>query len=234
MVDVFMLIITILLDTVTLLLTSLDDQGTPIDITSTMKPYLKRWLQWCWAASHLEKCQHERSSTKYVPVWHIPLHLTSNNEVIWKNPSPNSADSLRPVFLMHEKENDQELLTLVIPNTDNARTNLKMKIIKLENENGINVNYKNQNMHLHIDIKDTMKDLKLKCSISGLRGIDCIICVSKTDGWTNPTNIRNRFLIDRNLGPFRRFSMHMWQNARTSTVRHAMVCDVYFPFSKIL
>lgn len=45
----------------------------------------------------------------------IPLHLTSDKEVKWKNLSPNSADSLRPVFLIHEKENDQELLNLVIP-----------------------------------------------------------------------------------------------------------------------
>ena len=35
-------------------------------------------------------------------------------------------------------------------------------------------------------------------------------------------------------GPFRRFSMHMWQNAYANTVRYVMVSDVYFPFSKIL
>ena len=35
-------------------------------------------------------------------------------------------------------------------------------------------------------------------------------------------------------GPFRRFSMHMWQNARANTVRRVMVCDIYFPFSKTL
>ena len=34
-------------------------------------------------------------------------------------------------------------------------------------------------------------------------------------------------------GPFRRFSMHMWQNACANTVRRVMVCEVYFPFSKI-
>ena len=81
----------------------------------------------------------------------ILLHLTSGNEVIWKTRSPNSADSLMSVFLICEKENDQELLNLVIPTTDNARTNL--------NKNDITINCKNQNIHLHIDIKDTMKDL---------------------------------------------------------------------------
>ena len=27
--------------------------------------------------------------------------------------------------------------------------------------------------------------------------------------------------------------MRAWQNARVNTARRAMVCDVYFPFSKI-
>ena len=35
-------------------------------------------------------------------------------------------------------------------------------------------------------------------------------------------------------GPFRGFSMRVWQNAHVNTVRDAMVCKVYFPFSKIL
>ena len=28
--------------------------------------------------------------------------------------------------------------------------------------------------------------------------------------------------------------MRAWQNARVNTARRAMVCDVYFPFSKIV
>ena len=35
-------------------------------------------------------------------------------------------------------------------------------------------------------------------------------------------------------GPFRGFLTHMWQNAYASTVRHVMVCDVYFLFTEIL
>ena len=35
-------------------------------------------------------------------------------------------------------------------------------------------------------------------------------------------------------GPFRRFSMCVWQNTCANSVRRAMVCDVYFPFSKTL
>ena len=35
-------------------------------------------------------------------------------------------------------------------------------------------------------------------------------------------------------GPFRRFWISMWQNAHINTVRHVMLSDVYFTFSKIL
>ena len=33
--------------------------------------------------------------------------------------------------------------------------------------------------------------------------------------------------------PFRRFSTRVWQNPCVNTVRHAIVCNVYFSFSKI-
>ena len=39
---------------------------------------------------------------------------------------------------------------------------------------------------------------------------------------------------DINTGPFRRFSTLVWQNACANTVRRAMVCDAYVPFSKTL
>ena len=35
-------------------------------------------------------------------------------------------------------------------------------------------------------------------------------------------------------GPFRRFSTPVWQNAPANIVRRAMVCNVYFPFLKII
>ena len=35
-------------------------------------------------------------------------------------------------------------------------------------------------------------------------------------------------------GPLERFSMRVWQNARVNNVRRAIMCDVYFPFLKIL
>ena len=42
-----------------------------------------------------------------------------------------------------------------------------------------------------------------------------------------------RYVCNQSKGPFRRFSMCVWQIAHTNTVRRAMVCNVYFPFSKI-
>ena len=37
-----------------------------------------------------------------------------------------------------------------------------------------------------------------------------------------------------NPGLFKRFSMQVWQKARINTVKHAMMCNVYFLFSKTL
>ena len=41
-------------------------------------------------------------------------------------------------------------------------------------------------------------------------------------------------LFRRYAGPFMRFSIHVWQNAHVNNIRHAMACDLYFSFSKIL
>jgi len=47
-------------------------------------------------------------------------------------------------------------------------------------------------------IADTMKDLKFKKHISGLGGADCILCISRTEDWTNVDNIIRGFPIQRN------------------------------------
>ena len=54
--------------------------------------------------------------------------------------------------------------------------------------------------------------------------------------WNLLMNLKNKLLKKpwEWAGPFRRFSIHMWQNARANTVRREIVCNVYFPFSKIL
>ena len=41
-------------------------------------------------------------------------------------------------------------------------------------------------------------------------------------------------LLCHNAGPFRKFSKRLLQNACENTVRHRMVCDVYFTIPNIL
>ena len=123
----------------------------------------------------------------------IPLKLTQQlhgkEEVVWRNTVPNAARSLRPIYLIREKENNPSLLDLVIKNTDQARNNL--------NENGIDVVVDKQSHHVLCNIKDSMKDLKFKKSISGLGGADCILCKSKVSDWTDLTKIKEGFKINR-------------------------------------
>ena len=123
----------------------------------------------------------------------IPLKLTAgtedNEKVLWKNLVPNSATSLRPVYLIRESENRDELLNFVIKSTDQARNKL--------NESGLKVSVAEKSMHVSCAIKDSMKDLKLKRKISGLGGADCILCKSKVQDWTDMKKIEEGFLIDR-------------------------------------
>ena len=121
----------------------------------------------------------------------IPLKLTQtrndNEVVIWDNAVMNSAKTLRSLFLIRDKEDNPELLELVIKSTDEARQQL--------NENGITISYQGSEVNMKIQIKDSMKDLKFKKKISGLGGADCLLCKSKQLEWTeDPSKI---FAINR-------------------------------------
>ena len=54
-----------------------------------------------------------------------PLLLTQNvggaDINVWQNKVPNSGHTLRPIFLVREKENNDDLLKHIIPQTDAAR-----------------------------------------------------------------------------------------------------------------
>lgn len=125
----------------------------------------------------------------------IPLKLiqtTNGVEVVkWSNPVMNSAKTLRSVFLIREKEENHELLDLVVKTTDAARNSL--------NHEGIDIDFEGNVYHIYLDIKDTMKDLKFKKKISGLGGADCLLCKSQQNDWTNPELIANanQFEINR-------------------------------------
>ena len=117
----------------------------------------------------------------------IPLKLVRNidgqEEIYWQNKVPNSARSLRPIYLIREKETEDNLLDFVIKETDRVRKDL--------NSNGLLVPIclNNEEVYHHVtcDMRDTMKDLKFRKAISGL---DCILCKSKVAEWTNVEKIK--------------------------------------------
>ena len=87
----------------------------------------------------------------------VPLQLKVGDTILWKNPVPNSSNCLRPVYLIREKESDEEMMNLVIVATDTARQKL--------NQNGVKINLDGKEVSVGVEIKDTMKDLKLKKAI---------------------------------------------------------------------
>ena len=52
------------------------------------------------------------------------FHKNEASEALWINHAPNSSRSLRPLFLVREKETDENVLNLIIPTTDQARAEL--------------------------------------------------------------------------------------------------------------
>ena len=98
------------------------------------------------------------------------------DEIMWKNETPNSAMFVRPVYLIREMETDPELLQEVIKTTDQARDSL--------NNDGMVVEFNSSNVDMNLFIQDTMKDMKFKRNISGLKGAKCILCHSKQVDWT--------------------------------------------------
>ena len=122
-----------------------------------------------------------------------PLRLTQNvggaDIHVWQNKVPNSGHTLRPIFLVREKENNDDLLKHVIPQTDAARKKL--------NDNGLKIIFENTEINCKCVIKDTMKDIKYKKVISGLGGADCLLCKSKAKDWTDPEKVKQEFKIDR-------------------------------------
>ena len=124
----------------------------------------------------------------------IPLKLTVKDEngdetTKWENKVMNAASCFRSVYTIREKEDNEELLDLVIKSTDKARSEL--------NSNGIEISINNETVHVECDIKDTMKDMKFKKKISGLGGADCLLCKTKQTDWTSPTSEEDDFKINR-------------------------------------
>ena len=65
------------------------------------------------------------------------------------------------------------------------------------NNDGLLINTFSTAVNTSVVIKDTMKDLKIKKSLSGLGGADCIICTTKQNEWMIEERIREGFTITR-------------------------------------
>ena len=118
------------------------------------------------------------------------IALGTTFKTLWKNPAPNSASCLRPLYLIRAPETDEDLLTLVVPATDKARDSL--------NENGFVFLISGSAFDVEVIIYDSMKDLKFKRMISGLGGADCLLCVSQQKDWMDPEKYPNGFEINCN------------------------------------
>ena len=119
----------------------------------------------------------------------VALQLKCGDTILWKNPVTNSPNCLRPVYLIREKESDEEMMNLVIVATDTARQKL--------HEDGIKINVDGKQVSVAIEIKDTMKDLKLKKAISGLGGADCILCKTRQCDCIDLPKIEEGFKTNR-------------------------------------
>ena len=95
-------------------------------------------------------------------------------------------------ILSAEKEDNPFLIDHVINSIDSACDKI--------NNNGLVINTFSTSMNISVVIKDTMKDLKIKKSLSGLGGADCIICTSKQNEYMIEGRIREGFAITQLAG----------------------------------
>ena len=125
----------------------------------------------------------------------VPLKMVcaraSEEMIMWLNESPNSQLAVRPVYLIREEETNIELMDEVIKSTDKARDKL--------NEEGMVVNFDGLKVDMRFDIKDSMKDLKLKRNISGMKGACCILCETIQKDWTSAEKVNKGFSITRTV-----------------------------------
>ena len=176
-------------NTVSSIFSVLNETGKPIVPDSNITVIFKDGCDGAGQQVTWNSCSMKNAEQNMFQYGIVPLKVLSNDEVVWSSNSPNSPECLRPIYLVREKESNQEMIELVIKTTDAARHDMM--------NNGIDILYEGKVFHVNIVIKDTMKDLKLKRSISGLGGADCILCVSKTEDWSIEENILNGFNINR-------------------------------------
>ena len=142
-----------------------------------------------WSSTNMLTAGENMFQYGIAPLKLVRRFNDNTTEILWQNLAPNSCRSLRPLYLIREKETDEDLLSLVIPSTDAARAQLSSE--------GVCLTVGDQGFDVKVIVHDSMKDLKFKRLISGLGGADCILCKTKQADWTKREKILEGFPINR-------------------------------------
>ena len=112
-----------------------------------------------------------------------------------------SSLSVRPIYLIRAKEDDDWILENVVPATDSARNELQKEthVVAGKNAQVFDVSFK---------IYDTMKDLKLKKIHSGKGGAHCLLCTYLQTHWMDIDCIIAGF----NITSSAKDSLEIWNN----------------------
>ena len=165
------------------------DHGMPLSCSDKIEVGLKDGCDGAGSQTVMKSKAALDSASNMFVYGIIPLYVKVNDNMIWKNPIPNSPECLRPVYLVREKEDNTVLIDYVIKSTDSARDKI--------NNDGLVINTSSTSISASVVIKDVMKDLKIKKKLSGLGGAPCIICTAKQDEWMIEERIREGFSINR-------------------------------------
>ena len=128
----------------------------------------------------------------------VPLRMegvSSNGDstVIWHNDAPNSALWCRPQALIRAKE-DRGLLKYDFAYAEQEQEKLCKEPVEITSS-------RNPGLAglVNMQIVDSMKDLKLKKSLSGCGGAACLLCMSKKGDWMKEEPVNKGFMMERTM-----------------------------------
>ena len=78
-----------------------------------------------WKSKKMIDAKENMFQWGITPLKLIKRFQDGSSATLWQNHSPNSCKTLRPLFLIRQKETDEDLLKAVIPSTDKCRTELE-------------------------------------------------------------------------------------------------------------
>ena len=113
------------------------------------------------------------------------LTLSLTNNVLWKNETPNSSKTTRPLAIIAEKES-QKLLEFINKSFEPVEAKLQ--------KNGIQFDHCGVKYNVQIVIHRGMKDFKIRQMETGLFGAHCLLCFSKPTEWKDIQKIESGFL----------------------------------------